>query len=150
MGNILIIKNADFSLNAIGPVGKTILVKRESAEITAGQFLNATDQANTLESWSYVKGYGIPNGAITIQGKTIGYKSNVPNYISTMVMGFYDNNNTLIKAIECEQEQLVSQFIEISEKIPSNAKFIGFTWQSGGKPDEPQMSFPELAFIVKE
>ena len=147
MGNILIIKNADFSLNALGPVGKKVLVKRESAEITAGQFLNATDQANTLESWSYVKGYGIPNGAITIQGKTIGFKS---SGVSTMVMGFYDNSNTLIKAIECAQEQLVSQFIEIMEKIPSNAKFIGFSWQSGGKPDEPQMSFPELAFIVVE
>lgn len=147
MGNILIIKNADFSLNAIGPVGKKVLVKRESAEITAGQFLNATDQANTLESWSYVKGYGIPNGAITIRGKTVGFKS---GGVSTMVMGFYDNSNTLIKAIECAQEQLVSQFIEISEKIPSNAKFIGFSWQSGGKPDEPQMLFPELAFIVVE
>ena len=147
MGNILIIKNADFSLNAIG---KAILVKKESAEITAGQFLNATDQATTLASWSYVKGYAIPNGAVNIYGKTVGYKSSVPSYISTMVMGFYDNSNTLIKAIECEQEQLASQFIEIMEKIPSNAKFIGFSWQSGGKPDEPQMSFPELAFTVKE
>ena len=144
MGNILIIKNADFALNAIG---KAILVKKESAEITAGQFLNATDQANALDSWSYVKGYSIPNGAVNIYGKTVGFKS---NGISTMVMGFYDNSNTLIKAIECEQEQLVSQFIEIMEKIPSNAKFIGFSWQSGGKPDEPQMSFPELAFTVKE
>ena len=147
MGNILIIKNADFALNAIG---KAVLVKKESAEITAGQFLNAADQANTLDSWSYVKGYVIPNGAVNIYGKTVGYKSSVPSYVSTMVMGFYDNDNTLIKAIECKQEQLASQFIDIMEKIPSNAKFIGFSWQSGGKPDEPQMSFPELAFTVKE
>lgn len=149
MGNILIIKNADFSLNAIGPVGKTILVKRESAEITAGQFLSATDQANTLASWSYVKGYAIPNGAISIRGKSVGFRAKTGD-ISTMVMGFYDNSNTLIKAIECEQKQDVSQFVEILEKIPSNAKFIGFSWQSGGQPDEPQMLFPEFAFIVYE